>query len=173
MISLDSITLMYKSQDYHKVQTNDPRPVDRPREGYIKTYVLKQKGGVRYIERDLIKSDISKYKVLTPDGAHKAYSGFGNIFVGQPNEVHLKTYISFEVDTLEEANSLESYHRCRMPNFLLSLTRSSAKSLIILIILPFLFGIITNIKSFKIFNNTINPLHIQSTSKSHSINFSK
>jgi hypothetical protein len=59
------------------------------------------------------------------DGAHKGESGFGNIIVAKPNEIHSKTYISFEFQTQQEAESFESYLRCRLPNYLLSLRKST------------------------------------------------
>jgi len=48
-----------------------------------------------------------------------------NTFIGKPNEVHTKSYISFNVNSEEEAKSLVSYMRCRLPNFMLSLRKAS------------------------------------------------
>jgi site-specific DNA-methyltransferase (adenine-specific) len=125
LVDYESITTLYKSQDYHKIQTNDNRFNDEKTQDTIKCYVSQQKGFVKYIDKNEIKSDTSKFKVMTPDGAHTANSGFGTLFIGNPNEVHCKTYISFEVDSENEAKSLLSYMKCRLPNLMLSLRKNS------------------------------------------------
>ena len=120
-----SIIILYKSQDYYKIQTNDKRLIDEHKKDYLKCYVSNQKGFIKYIHKDEIKSNISKYKVIVPDGAYGANSGFGNIFIGYPNEVHSKTYISFEINTELEAKSLLSYMKSKLPNFMLSIRKNS------------------------------------------------
>ena len=125
LILFESITTLYKSQDYHKIQTNDKRFKSEKTNDTIKCYVSLQKGFEKYIDKNEIKTNISKYKVITPDGAFTANSGFGNTFIGNPNEVHCKTYISFEIDTENEAKSLLSYMKCRLPNFMLSIRKNS------------------------------------------------
>ena len=125
LVIFESITTLYKSQDYHKIQTNDKRFKSENTKDTIKCYVSSQKGFEKYIDKKEIKTNISKYKVITPDGAFAANSGFGNTFIGNPNEVHCKTYISFEIDTENEAKSLLSYMKCRLPNFMLSIRKNS------------------------------------------------
>ena len=125
LVLFKSITTLYKSQDYHKIQTNDKRFKSEKTNDTIKCYVSLQKGFEKYIDKNEIKTNILKYKVITPDGAFTANSGFGNTFIGNPNEVHCKTYISFEIDTENEAKSLLSYMKCRLPNFMLSLRKNS------------------------------------------------
>jgi len=125
LLTFDTIITLYKSQDYHKIQTNDKRFRTENTKDTIKCYVSSQKGFEKYIDKKEIKTNISKYKVITPDGAFTANSGFGNTFIGNPNEVHCKTYISFEIDTENEAKSLLSYMKCRLPNFMLSIRKSS------------------------------------------------
>ena len=125
LVNFNSLITLYKSQDYHKIQTNDKRFKNDKTNDTIKCYVSSQKGFEKYIDKTEIKTDISKYKIITPDGAFTANSGFGNIFIGNPNEVHCKTYISFEIDTENEAKSLLSYMKCRLPNFMLSLRKNS------------------------------------------------
>lgn len=125
LVDFNSVITLYKSQDYHKIQTNDKRFKNDKTNDTIKCYVSSQKGFEKYIDKTEIKTDISKYKVITPDGAFTANSGFGNTFIGNPNEVHCKTYISFEIDTENEAKSLLSYMKCRLPNFMLSLRKNS------------------------------------------------
>uniref|UniRef100_A0A6C0E012 Helicase ATP-binding domain-containing protein n=1 Tax=viral metagenome TaxID=1070528 RepID=A0A6C0E012_9ZZZZ len=123
-LNFDTITKLYKSQDYHKIQTNDKRLIDENKKDYLKCYVSQQKGFIKYIDKKEIKTNISKYKVLTPDG-NGSNKCFGNLFIGYPNEVHCKTYISFETDTEQEAKSLLSYMKCKFPNFMLSLRKIS------------------------------------------------
>ena len=125
VLDFDMITKLYKSQDYHKIQTNDKRLIDNNKKDYLKCYVSQQKGFNKYIDKNEIKTDISKFKVIVPDGAYGANSGFGNLFIGYPKEVHSKTYISFEIDTEQEAKSLLSYMKCKFPNFMLSLRKIS------------------------------------------------
>jgi site-specific DNA-methyltransferase (adenine-specific) len=50
---------------------------------------------------------------------------FGNIFIGKDNEIHTGSYISFKVNSEDEAKSLLSYLNCRLPNFMLSLRKIS------------------------------------------------
>jgi hypothetical protein len=81
-------------------------------------------GFIKYIDKKEIKTNVTKYKVLTPDG-NGSNKCFGNLFIGYPNEVHCKTYISFEIDTEQEANSLLSCMKYKFPNFMLSLRKIS------------------------------------------------
>ena len=124
LVMFDSITTLYKSQDYHKIQTNDKRFKSENTKDTIKCYVSQQKGFEKFIDKKEIKTDISKYKIITPDG-NGGNKCFGNTFIGNPNEVHCKTYISFEIDTENEAKSLLSYMKCRLPNFMLSIRKNS------------------------------------------------
>jgi hypothetical protein len=121
----DSITKYYISQDYYKIQTNDSRLIDENKKGYIKCYVSQQKGFQKYIKKDEIKKPTNNYKVITARAAFKANSGFGNTFVGNLDEVHTKSYISFNVATEKEAKSLVSYMKCKLPNFMLSIRKLS------------------------------------------------
>ncbi len=124
LVKFDSVITLYKSQDYHKIQTNDKRFKNDKTNETIKCYVSQQKSFEKYIDRTEIKTNISKYKIITPDG-NGGNKCFGNTFIGTPNEVHCKTYISFEIDTENEAKSLLSYMKCRLPNFMLSLRKNS------------------------------------------------
>ena len=124
LVMFDSITTLYKSQDYHKIQTNDKRFKTENTNDTIKCYVSQQKGFEKFIDKKEIKTDISKYKIITPDG-NGGSKCFGNTFIGYPSEVHCKTYISFEINTENEAKSLLSFMKCRLPNFMLSLRKNS------------------------------------------------
>ena len=124
LIKYESIIKLYRSQDYHRIQTNDKRLKPEISKDTIKCYVSKQKGFEKYIDKKEINTDLSKYKVIIAE-ANGGNKCFGNTFLGQPNEVHSKTYISFEVDSEIEAESLLSYMKCRLANFMLSLRKNS------------------------------------------------
>jgi len=121
----DKITKYYISQDYYKIQTNDTRLIDENKKNYIKCYVSQQKGFTKYIDKNEIKKETKSYKVITARAAFGANSSFGNTFIGYPNEVHTKSYISFNLNSEDEAKSLLSYMKCKLPNLLLSLRKSS------------------------------------------------
>jgi len=121
----DKITKYYISQDYYKIQTNDTRLIDENKKDYLKCYVSQQKGFIKYIDKNEIKKDTKSYQVITARAAFGANSSFGNTFIGNPNEVHTKSYISFKVSNENEAKSLLSYMKCKLPNLLLSLRKSS------------------------------------------------
>jgi len=106
------------------VESNDKRLKIEPTKDTIKCYVSQQKGFEKHIEKSEIKKDITKWKVITAR-ANGGKGCFGNTFIGKPNEVHTKSYISFNVNSEEEAKSLVSYMRCRLPNFMLSLRKAS------------------------------------------------
>jgi len=120
----ESITKYYVSQDNYKIQTNDSRLVDDNKEKYLKCYVSQQKGFVKYINKEEIKKDHSSFKMITAR-ANGSSGCFGNMFIGKPNEVHTKSYISFNLKTEKEAESLLSYLKCKLPNFMLSLRKIS------------------------------------------------
>ena len=124
IVKNDSITKYYISQDYYKIQTNDTRLKSEKTKDTIKCYVSQQKGFEKHIEKTEIKKDITKWKVITAR-ANGGKGCFGNTFVGSPNEVHTKSYISFNINSEDEAKSLVSYMRCRLPNFMLSLRKPS------------------------------------------------
>ena len=64
------------------------------------------------------------WKVITPT-ANGRNGCFGNIFIGNTNEVHSESYISFKFSTNEEVINLLSYLKCKLPNLLLSLRKIS------------------------------------------------
>lgn len=121
----DKITKYYISQDYYRIQTNDARLKNENFGDNIKCYVSQQKGFVKYIDKNEIKKNTMTYKVITARAAFCANSGFGNMFMGYPGEVHTKSYISFNLNSENEAKSLLSYMTCKLPNLLLSLRKSS------------------------------------------------
>ena len=121
----NSVITLYKSQSYYNIETNDTRLKVEPTKDTIKCYVSQQKGFEKYIEKSEIKKDITKWKVITARAAHQHKSGFGNTFIGKPYEVHTGSYISFNIKSEDEAKSLVSYMKCRLPNFMLYLRKNS------------------------------------------------
>ncbi|ARF10352.1 putative site-specific DNA-methyltransferase [Hokovirus HKV1] len=121
----DKITKLYVSQDHYKIQTNDKRLVNENGTNYLKCYVSKQKGYVKYIDKKNINKETKHYKVITARASFCANSSFGNSFIGYPNEIHSKSYISFNLNSENEAKTLLSYLKCKLPNLLLSLRKSS------------------------------------------------
>jgi hypothetical protein len=120
----DSINKIYMGRCFG-IETNDKRLVDEPRPNHIKCYVSQQKGFIKYIPKEAIDVQYNYFKVITTEAAHKHKSGFGNVFIGTADEVHSGSYISFKIDSMSAAESLNSYMRCRLPNFMLSLRKNS------------------------------------------------
>jgi len=122
MKKCNSIVNIYIGR-YFGIESNDKRLCDDKNK--IKCYVSKQKGFEKYIDKKYIKNEYNFWKAITTEASYCASSGFGNIFVGNPNEVHTGSYISFNVNTKGEAESLLSYLKCKLPNFMLSLRKNS------------------------------------------------
>jgi len=118
----ENINKLYISQDHYKIQTNDKRLTDNKKS--LKCYVSQQKGFIKYIDKKYIKKPTDTYKVITAR-ANGKNGCFGNTFIGNKNEVHSKSYISFEIESKQEADSLLNYMNCRLPNFMLSLRKIS------------------------------------------------
>lgn len=118
-----SLADLYQPSGYYGIQTNDKRLQDNDDDNLVKCYVSKLKGFVKYIHKDHIKKQSNKFKVITPRGSGKGKDGFGNIFIGTPEEVCSQTYIFFETNTRKEVESLLSYMKCKLPNLMLSLRK--------------------------------------------------
>jgi hypothetical protein len=119
----ESITCLYLGR-YFGIESNDKR-LHNNTINTIKCYVSQQKGFEKYIDKNTIKKEYNFWKVITARAAHQHQSGFGNTFIGSPNEIHTGSYISFKVSTEYESKSLISYLKCKLPNFMLSLRKSS------------------------------------------------
>lgn len=127
MLKFNSIDNLFIGQSYSGVNSNDKRLKDTETNTTMKCYVSQLKGFEKYIEKGEVKKDrdFNKWKVITTRSAFGANSGFGNMFIGKPNEICNQSYVLFEVGNEEEANSLLTYMKCRLPNLLLSLRKSS------------------------------------------------
>ena len=116
-----NITDLYLGR-YFGIESNDKRLGDDSKK--IKCYVSQQKGFTKYIDKKEIKREYKFYKVITTEANGKS-GCFGNTFVGNLDEVHTGSYISFKVSNEKEAKSLVSYMKCKLPNFMLSLRKIS------------------------------------------------
>lgn len=76
-------------------------------------------------KKDVKDKDYSEWKVITPMASGKGNDGFGNIFIGKPNELTNDSYIFFEVNSKKQAISLTSYLKTKLPNVMLSLRKTS------------------------------------------------
>ena len=108
---------------YFGIESNDKNLTDNNK--LIKCYVSQQKGFIKYIDKKIVKKEYNFFKVITTRAAYGANSGFGNTFIGTPNEIHTGSYISFKCSNEGDAKSLLSYMKCKLPNLLLSLRKSS------------------------------------------------
>ena len=122
LLKFESITKLYKGR-YFRIETNSSLLNDNI--NGIKCYVSKLKGLIKFVDLSKITQDYKYWKVITPTGSHKAYSGFGDLYILNDQEIHTTSYIQFKVNNQNEANSLHSYLRCRLPNFMLSLRKNS------------------------------------------------
>ena len=124
MLKFNSIDNLFIGQSYSGVNSNDTRLKDTGTKTTLKCYVSKHKGFEKYLEKSEVTKDrdFNKWKVIT---AQASFGGFGNMFIGNPNEICNQSYILFEVVNEEEAKSLLSYMKCRLPNLLLSLRKAS------------------------------------------------
>ena len=122
LLNLKKITDIYLGR-YFGFESNDKKLTDNNKK--VKCYVSIQKGFIKYMDNKYISKKYDFYKVITARASHKALSGFGNIFIGEKNEIYTGSYIGFKIDDIEEAKSLLSYMKCRLPNFMLSLRKIS------------------------------------------------
>jgi site-specific DNA-methyltransferase (adenine-specific) len=122
IVDYPSITDIYLGR-YYGIETNDKNLCND--DTLLKCYVSQQKGFIKYIDKKHIKKDYKFWKIITTraNGTHN--SGFGNTFIGNKKDVHTGSYLSFKIDSKEEAESLLSYFRCNLPNFMLSLRKNS------------------------------------------------
>jgi len=122
-----SLSNIFIGQSYSGINSNDERLIDKNTNTTLLCYVSQQKGFIKYIEKNKITKNrnFNKWKIITTRSAFGAYSGFGNMFIGKPNEICNQSYVIFEVNSENEAKSLLSYMKCKLPNLLLSIRKSS------------------------------------------------
>lgn len=94
-------------------------------------YVSQNKGLIKYIDIDLIpinsKKLLDRFKIFTPyaTGSTGNLGYFGNKIVGLPGETCSNTYMTFFVDSKEQAESLISYMDTKFAEFFLSLRKNT------------------------------------------------
>jgi hypothetical protein len=115
-----NIIKLYKGR-YFGIETNDKRLKN---EGDIKCYVSKKKSKsrIKYLENYKFNENNKFWKVITPR-ANGSNPCFGKIFIGNPEEVHTGSYISFKVENESQAKSLKSYLETDIVNKLLSIRK--------------------------------------------------
>ncbi len=127
ILQYETIIKNYIGQSYSGITSNDKRLVKNKTDTTYKCYVSQQKGFINYIEKDKLNTNrnFNKWKVITAEanGVSGLNSGFGNMFIGKPNEICNQSYILFETENEIQANSLLSYLKCKLPNFMLSLRK--------------------------------------------------
>lgn len=124
IINFESIINLYLGRHFG-VESNDKRLKSEKTKDTIKCYVSQQKGFEKYIDIKDIKKEYNFWKVITAEASTANYKCFSNTFIGNIDEVHSGSYISFKVSNENEGKSLLSYMKCRLPNFMLSLRKSS------------------------------------------------
>lgn len=123
VINMESISKLYMGR-YFGIETNDKRFSDS---GKVKCYVssLKSKDRCKYIDSYEFNETNTYWKIITSRAAFGAFSGFGAKFIGNPQEVHTGSYISFRVNNEDEAKSLLSYLDTKFANHMLSIRKIS------------------------------------------------
>jgi hypothetical protein len=123
LIKFDSVITIYLGR-YFGIESNDKRLKDDKTKDDIKCYVSQQKGFEKYFEKKEINKEYDFWKLITAR-ANGGNGCFGNTFIGNPEEIHTGSYISFKASNEEEVKSLLSYFKCRLPNLMLSLRKPS------------------------------------------------
>jgi hypothetical protein len=117
-----SITDIFKGR-YFNIETNSPYLINDNK--YVKCYISQLKGFIKYVKPEHIKQEYNYYKIITPTGCHKAYSGFGELYILNENEIHTTSYVQFKISNRNEAVYLTSYLKTKLPNLMLSLRKNS------------------------------------------------
>lgn len=116
------------------VETNDARLLDKPVTGAIKCFVSQKRGFVQYIKG--VEAN-GQWKIITTRGSNGDH--FGNTFIGRPEEIHSGSYLSFRVNSKQEAESLLSYMKCKFAELMMCLRKGSqniSKSTVSFVPLP-------------------------------------
>ena len=164
LIKYKSINELYLGR-YFGIETNDKRLVsNKINNSYIKCFVSQKNINKKmYINKFLIKNNFNFFKVITPTASYENNSGFGNIFIGKQNDVHSGSYVSFKLNNEKEAKSLLSYLKCILPNFMLSLRKTTiiiSKETLKWVPLPPLDRLWTNEEVYKYFGLKPNEIKI-------------
>jgi len=158
ILGYNSITDLYHSKGYYGVSLTDKRLSSEKKDNYITCYVSQIKGFINYIDKNTLdENKLNNYKVITVTASTANNDCFGNMFIGNMDDIHSESYISFNVNSKSEAESLLSYLKTRFSNFLLKLrkvTHNISSSTCKWIPLPPLNKVWNNEEVYKYFNLT-------------------
>jgi site-specific DNA-methyltransferase (adenine-specific) len=117
---MKSINKLYMGR-YFGIETNDKRLKVT---GKVKCYVSVKKSADRimYLDKYDFTEENTFWKVITTVAG---MPGFGAKFIGKPREIHSGSYISFRVNSEDEAKSLLSYLETPFANNMLSIRKIS------------------------------------------------
>jgi site-specific DNA-methyltransferase (adenine-specific) len=126
-LDIPNILSIFNPRSYYNIQTNDVRlKTNQVNPDYVRCYVSQKNGLVKWIDKNsLRRTDSDKWRVLTPRANGQSGSGFGNIFISSPGEYYSDTYISFISNTQAEAESIASFLKTDLANYLLSVRKVS------------------------------------------------
>lgn len=119
-----NISSISNPRSYFGISTNFSLVSDEKSDDMIKCYFSKNRGFIKWVDKKYVKNLDTRYRVATPR-ANGNYPRFGNIFIVGPNECVSDSYISFYIETSEEADSLLSYLKTKFANYLLSIRKVS------------------------------------------------
>lgn len=98
--------------------------VDTHNDNFVKCYVSKKEGFIKYIDVNLVNTEnINKYKVFTVKGTNVGY--MGNTFIGFPNEVCTETYLTILCDSEIQANNIVDYFKTNFIKYLFKLLNTT------------------------------------------------
>jgi len=128
MILIDKLSIYPKISDiymvrgYYGIETNDKRLHDI---GTIPVWVsyIKCKSRKKYLSNYEYK-DKQTWKVIT-SSANGDKPNFGFMSISSPNEIYTNSYIGFRAKNKEEAESILSYLKCKLPNHMLGIRKIS------------------------------------------------
>lgn len=124
ILNYTSLNTIYCPKGYYGISLTDKRLTKEPGINHVKCYISQIKGKINYIDKCTVdENKLKNYKIITVTASTGNNDCFGNMFIGEPNEVHSESYISFNVNSKNEAESLLSYLKSRFVNFLLKLRK--------------------------------------------------
>lgn len=131
--TLDAIS---SSRNLYGIETNGSNKqkktifLEKPTDTTLACHTSKKYNFIQYIEKSDLKipnkrslDSLKYWKVITTKTGNK--SNFGRTLVCKPDEVHSNSYFSFEVMDENQAESLISYMKCKLPRLMLSLRKST------------------------------------------------
>lgn len=110
------LSSLYLPQNYFNISSNDTRLQPTKDKDHTITFhvseqhYLETEGKLYGNQHDFFKSrDLAHWIVITSSSYHDNLHGFGYVRICKPNEVYTISFIGFQVENEEEANSLKSF----------------------------------------------------------------